>query len=391
MIFDPNPLYYKMVDIYHRNKTPDNKIIIINEGGTRSSKTWDAFHFILTFLDHNRNKGLECYVLRDTLTNCKDYTLKDFQGVLKKCELNFQMTNSQKPDFKIWGNNVHFRGLDDEENTEGYPSDILFINEMLETKKTKISGLKMRCRKLLIGDYNPKYLIHWVYDMEGQPDVFFTHSTYKNNKFLEPSIIKEIESYEPNEYNVTNKTADEFRWNVYGLGKRGTNTESVFKRFELFDEFPTHYDLRVFGMDFGYVNDPSTLVEVVIDGNNLYLKEHLYERGLLNVDIYNKVKNIIGLDTYVVADSAEPKSIVELRLLGLPIIAATKGADSIVHGVNKLLQFHIHLHKNSLNLRKEFVNYKFSKDKDNNVTNIPIKGNDHLIDPTRYAVTKFTR
>jgi phage terminase large subunit len=382
-----------MMQIYSENKTPDNKIIIMNEGGSRSSKTWDAFHFIIAFCDHNRGRGLEIYALRDTLTNCKDFTLKDFYGVLKVCNLQneIKISNPQKPDFNIWGNYLHFRGLEDEENAEGYPSDILFFNEILETRKSKVNGLKMRCRLLMIGDWNPKLTRHWVFDLENQPDVYFTHTTYKNNKYLQPSIIREIESYEPTPENIASGTADAFRWKVYGLGIRACNEQSVFRNFELIDEMPTGFDLRVFGMDFGFTNDPSTLVEVIVSGKNLYLREHLYETGLLNADIYQKVKDIVGTDTYVVADSAEPKSIVELRLMGLPVIEATKGPDSVKYGVNKILQYKLHLCRKSVNLQNEFRNYRYQVDKEGNVLNIPVDKDNHLIDPVRYALTKFIR
>lgn len=393
MIFSPNPLCFHMMKVYSENKTPDNKIIICNEGGTRSSKTWDTFHFLIAFCDHNRGKGLEIYVLRDTLTNCKDYTLKDFYGVLRAMDLTgeIKISNPQKPDFNVWGNSIHFRGLDDEEKSEGYPSDILFFNEILETSQGKVNGLKMRCRKLIIADWNPKVTSHWVFKWEGQPFTYFTHTTYRNNKYLQKSIIAEIESYEPTDANIKAGTADEFRWQVYGLGNRASNEQTVFKHFELFETPPANYDIRVFGMDFGFTNDPSTLVEIIVDGKNLYITEHLYETGLLNADIYQKVKDIVGLDTYVVADSAEPKSIVELRIMGLPVIEATTGPDSVKYGVNKILQFKVFLNKKSVNLQNEWRNYKYQVDKQGNVLNIPVDKDNHLIDPVRYALTKFVR
>lgn len=236
MHFDPNDLFFKMAETYSDFKAEGKRLVICNEGGTRSSKTWDTFHLIIAICAHNINAKLDIYILRDTLTNCKDYTYKDFQKVVNLCKINnFAIfTNPQKPNCLLYGNNVHFRGLDDEKNTEGYPSDIIFVNEVLETKKAKVEGLLMRCRKLVVFDWNPKLTKHWIFDYEVRPDVLFTHTTYKNNKHLEQTIVSEIESYNPEvEENVINKTANLFRWKVYGLGKRADQEGNVFNDSQL--------------------------------------------------------------------------------------------------------------------------------------------------------------
>lgn len=236
MHFDPNELFYKMAVAYSEAKEKSERLTICNEGGSRSSKTWDTFHLIIAICANNINAKLDIYILRDTLTNCKDYTYKDFRKCVELCKLGNKsiFTNPQKPNCNLFGNNIHFRGLDDEKNTEGYPSDILFINEVLETKKTKVEGLLMRCRKLIIFDWNPKLTKHWIFDYEGRPDVLFTRSTYKDNKHLEQTIINEIESYNPEiEENVINKTANLFRWKVYGLGERADQEGNVFNDSQL--------------------------------------------------------------------------------------------------------------------------------------------------------------
>jgi len=163
-------------------------------GGTlvhNSSKTWDAFHFIYLFCAHNPGKGNDIYIMRDTLTNCKDYTFKEFKKCMEVIGVNLNYISAgQKPFVDLFGNNIYFRGLDSEENTEGFPSDILFINEALETEKAKIAGLKMRCRKLLLMDWTQQYTPPWCFDMEGKPDVHFTRSTHKQKKHLQKSVIK---------------------------------------------------------------------------------------------------------------------------------------------------------------------------------------------------------
>lgn len=236
MHFDPNPLFYKMAIAYSKAKAKGKRLTICNEGGSRSGKTFSTFDLLIAICAKHVNEGLDIYILRDTLVNCRDFTLKDFQKDLKICKVYDEscMRYYPKPQYNLWGNNIFFRGLDDEKNTEGYPSDILFINEVLETEKTKVDGLLMRCRKLVVFDWNPKLTKHWVFDYEGREDVLFTNTTYKDNKHLEQTIIDEIESYNPDvEQNVINKTANLFRWKVYGLGVRADQEGNVFNDSQL--------------------------------------------------------------------------------------------------------------------------------------------------------------
>jgi len=232
-----------MAQTYSDAKKKSEKLTICNEGGSRAGKTFDTFALLVAICADNVSNGLDIYILRDTLANCKDYTFKDFVKFLKICniyEAN-NLSQPQKPNYNLFGNNIYFRGLDDEKNTEGFPSDIIFVNEVLETKQTKVEGLQMRCRLLEIYDWNPKLTQHWIFKYEGRPDVLFTRTTYKDNKHLEKTIVKKIESYDPgNEGNVKNGTANPFRWKVYGLGLRADREGNVFndsdlKKFDIKD------------------------------------------------------------------------------------------------------------------------------------------------------------
>ena len=298
--FDPSPLYYKMAQIYTNNKTEENKIIIGNEGSSRSAKTWDTFLFLVTFCDHNPNAGLEIYVLRDTLDNCREKTFKDFEKcteINKVSHLIEYKSKGMKPTAHINGNEIRFRGLD-KATKEGYPSDIVFVNEILDTEKAQLEGIFMRCRKLIIADWNPKYTQHWFYDFELREDAYFTHTTFRNNKHLQKSVVNEIlsyEPYEPNSYeiqgydlhykgrpitdtnqppphktNVDNRTADLFKWKVYGLGLRGAMKGVIFNQLDFIDEFP---DIAfTYGNDFGFTADPNALVKYAEDNNNIWVE-----------------------------------------------------------------------------------------------------------------------
>ena len=197
MIFDPNPLYFYMCQLWQEHKKEGNIIEIYNQGGTRSSKTWDAIHLLVSICDHNRGKELRIYVLRDTLARCKDKTVPEFQKCFKQIGISSKvMSANHKPYINLWGNHIYFRGLPDD-NEEGWPADILYFNEMLEMEKQPVEDLIMRCEKLVLGDYNPKYTAHWLYGKEGTENVFFTKTTYQNNKHLPLSVKRTIEAYEP--------------------------------------------------------------------------------------------------------------------------------------------------------------------------------------------------
>lgn len=423
MNLDPNPLYFEMMEIYSENRHRDEKVTICNEGSSRSSKTWDTFFFILTYCDHNRDKRNEIYVLRDTLVNCRDYTWKEFRKCLVIAGVWDQSKAKEypKPYYDLFGNDIYFRGLDDEDNMEGYPSDIVFVNEALETEKNQVEGIDMRCRKLIIMDWNPKFTQHWCFDLEGQPNVHFTHSTYKQNKHLEKSIVRKIESYEPympgsyevigqelfyrdqpisdtnqpppHPQNVQTDTADLFRWRVYGLGLRSANEGLIFKNVRYIDAFP---DLdHIYGMDFGFTVDPLTLVKYAEDPGNIYLQLLCYQ-PIEDPGHISEYMDQIGVERHkpISADSSdkhvsENKGAIEmvhsLQSLGW-FISKVEKSKSVMFWLTSMKNKRINIVKNHLYLhaKKEQENYTMKKV--NGITiNQPIDKFNHFWDGSRYA------
>lgn len=281
MKLKPNPLCLKMVDIY-KSKTKDGgKVIICNEGGSRSGKTWSAFYFIYLLCDANRDVNLDIYILRDTLVNCRDKTLLDFQHFLEGMgewkEKN--LVAFPKPVYNLFGQKIRFRGLDDEDSTEGYPSDIVFVNEALDCSASSIKALRLRNKKIMILDWNPKYTFHELFQYEKRPDTVFTKSTYLDNKENLPlGVIQEIEGFNPsNPANIESGTADMFRWKVYGCGERANKDGLVFPEVTWIDKFPEDLDDIGYGMDFGRTAQ-TTLVKVARRFNPI--KSDLYVEGL---------------------------------------------------------------------------------------------------------------
>lgn len=408
MIFDPNLLFFEMVKIFKNNYSPETKVVICNEGSSRSSKTWDFFHFLYVFCDHNRDGNNEIYILRETLTNCKDYTFKEF----KKCFQHMKVWDDecykspQKPDYNLYGNHIYFRGLDDA--AEGYPSDILFVNEALENQnKEKVQTLRMRCRKLLVLDWNPKYTQHWCFELEGQENTFFTHSTYRNNKHLQLSVIKEIESYEPTHpedrhlqekkrrphpVNVKQGTADDYRWKVYGLGERAAPEGIIFQNVAYIDQFPEipfHY-----GIDFGFTVDPLAVVKYAETSTDIYIELLCYQ-PIETPEEIDQYANEIGIFKRVptTADSADKYASIRgsiemvrgLRGLGWNITKVSK-TKTVIYWLNSMKRKKINIVNNNLVnfARKEQQNYRM-KLINGIAINQPCDDHNHMWDAARYA------
>lgn len=395
MNFDPNNLYYKIVKYVHEHKNDDDKIILGLEGSSRSSKTWDFIHFLVTYCDHNRNKKKEIYVFRDTLINCKDYTLKEFIKCLDLIGVPYKMTNPMKPDIDLFGNMIYFRGLVGEGKMEAAPSNICYVNELLDVDSyNMISGWIMRCTEIFCGDWNPKFTEHWAFDLEKRPNAVFYHSTYKNNKHLPNSVINEIESYNPEiQENIDNGTADDFRWKVYGLGLRAAPEGLVHKNITWIDELPEDYDSKGFGMDYGFTVDPTALVEVRRKGFNLYAKLHIYQ-PFDDVDLLHLAIKDIVEKHFVIADSSDKnkdgkKMNVDLCVKGLKVAPVSKGAGSIKYGNDIMHRFKLHIVRNP-HARKEAENYKYMLINGIN-TGVPIDKFNHFWDAFRYYVMTMCR
>jgi PBSX family phage terminase large subunit len=385
--FKPGRIFEEMCEIYEDNYSPENEkvLTICNEGGSRAQKTWDVFHLMYIFCNHNKDKNNDIYCLRDTLTNCRDYTFKDFKDCMNVIEVNLEYrSEGQKPYTNIFGNNLFFRGLDDESNMEGFPSDIIFVNETLEVaKKERLAGIIMRCRKLVIFDWNPKFTTHWAFDLEGRPNVFFTHSTYKDNPHLQKSIIGEIESYcpwhfddfhldeddrRPHPENIKNGTADKYRWKVYGEGIRAAPEGLIFQYVKYIDEWPADV-AYINSIDFGFVIDPLAMGRVGETRTDIYAELLCYEPIERPEDI-DSYADKIGMNKRLptIADSSdkytgENKGTVEmvkgLRLLGWSInkIHKTKSVmywllDMKGKTINIIINHLVH------HARKEQENYK---------------------------------
>jgi phage terminase large subunit len=372
-------------EIFERNYDSKAKIVI-NRGGTRSSKTWSLNQLCALWLISG-NYGNGMYVSEGVWTTVRKYrtnldgtVIRDFEDILKaEGWYNSVDHNKTKKQYRYGKRLVEFIGADDEQKLRGAKRNILYCNEANELEyKQEFFQLLMRTENKIFLDFNPDDEQIWInQELEIKRaaevnDVEVIVSNYKNNSFLPKSLIKEIEYLQ--------ETDKEF-WKIYGLGEYGNISGLVYENVKYVDSMPD-CKLVAYGLDFGYSIDPSACVAVYRKDDELYLKEIIYERELTNQDLAERLRPIIGRDE-VICDSAEPKSIEEIYRLGLNAKPATKGRDSILNGIDILKRFKINVVSSS-NLRREFRTYKWATDKNGNSLQKPI-GADHLLDALRYV------
>ena len=362
----------KTTNVFHKAYRSDTRVTCL-QGGTRSSKTYSLCQlFIVKALNET---GKIFTICRKTLPALKGTAYRDIINLLKELGLySEEFHNKSELSYNLNGNLIEFISVDQPQKIRGRKRNYLWLNEANEFSYEDWTQLALRTTEKIYLDYNPSDPYSWIYEkVIVRDDCTFIKSTYLANPFLDEETIAEIERL---------KDIDPDYWRVYGLGEIGTIQTMIFRNFDLVDDMQGR--LIGYGLDFGFTNSPTALVEVRIQDDNLYVKELLYEKRLTNTDLANKLKEF-GIDrqTEIVGDSAEPKSIEEIYRQGFNIKPAKKGAG--IHlGIDIMRRYKLHITKDSLNAIKEFRGYKWATDKNGDVLNAPVKVNDHLIDATRY-------
>jgi phage terminase large subunit len=293
------------------------------------------------------------------------------EGVFHKQEFVYTFPN---------GSVVRFIGLDDSTGKlKGFKSDIILIDEVNTIDRNAFIQMDIRCSKYILALYNPEIPIDWWgLEYEQKDNGVMLHSTWRMNVFLDERTIQAIEE-------LTEIDPDMAK--IYGEGLIVEPKEKIFTQPETYSELPKHIKEKYYSIDFGFSNDECAVVEVNVDGRNLYVRQIIYQLGLTNEDLAYKLKEA-GIDrsVNVVADSAEPKSIEELRRAGINIRPVSK--TSILYGIQKMKQFKIYVHEESVDLISEFSNFKFKKDRTGAITNTTT-GKDHGLDALKYCIIQF--
>jgi len=352
-----------------------NKKIVVEQGGTRSGKTYNILLWIIFFYTE-KNTDKTITICRKSFPSLRASVMRDFFEILRQHQLyQEEYHNKSNHEYYLNGNLVEFISLDQPQKIRGRKRNLLYVNEANELFFEDWQQLIFRTDGKIILDYNPSDTFHWIYDkVIPRDDCEFHQTTYLDNPFLDQTIKDEIERL---------KDTDEDYWRVYGLGERGSSRATIFQ-FGI-AEAPKGKLVSI-GMDFGFTNDPTAIVKVFQDGSDLYIQELLYHTNLTNQDISEKLTEM-GLTRYDEnwADSAEPRSIEELHRMGWNIKPTAKGSDSVMAGIDILKRHKLYVTKESKNTIKEMQNYKWQEDKNGNLLNKPIDTFNHAIDATRYA------
>ena len=363
-------------NIVYKHLANTDKKIVVEQGGTRSGKTYNILLWIIFNYCANNNKKI-ITICRKSFPSLRATVMRDFMAILEnyKC-YSEQFHNKSNSEYHLFGNLVEFISLDQPQKIRGRKRDLLFVNEGNELYFEDMQQLLFRTQDRVILDFNPSDEYHWIYDkLIPRDDCVFYKTTYLDNPFIEASIINEIERL---------RDTDEQYWQIYGLGERAASRSTIFKYVEV-NQIPQLAELIAYGMDFGYTNDPTTFVAVYSEGHNLYIQEHLYRTQMTTVDIHKFLKELNLTSKPIYADSAEPRLISELRAMGNNIFPSVKGRDSVNAGIDLLKRYKIHILSTSTNAISEFRNYKWKEDKSGTLTNVPDDKNNHIIDPCRYA------
>ena len=352
-----------------------DKRINVFQGSSRASKTYNILIYWIYILLQEDNKVLS--VVRKTLPALKGSVLRDLKEILIKFEVyDSEKWHSVDGYFELGTNIIEWFSVDDETKLRGRKRDYLFINEATEVTYDEYIQLALRTSGRIVIDLNPSLWNSWIYDLEKEPDVFYTVVTYKDNPFLSQSLIDEIEKL---------KTKDANLWRVFGEGQKGTPTRVVFSHQQYYSQLPPSAKLLGYGIDFGY-NDPSTLVRVYKDGDSIYCEELLYLRNVTISDFIYKIKDLgLNLTDDFICDSANPQGIAEMSRAGINSKAVRK--DTILSGIDQIKRSNFFVHSNSKNLIEELNSYVWKSDKNGNNLDEAEDKNNHLIDPIRYVLT----
>jgi phage terminase large subunit len=360
-----------------------DKRIIIHQGSSRSGKTYALCQYIIYLLTTRKDK-LVITVARKTLPALKGSVYRDFIEIAQKVGIYYLAEiNKAELTFKYKNHLVEFISLDNEMKVRGRKRNICWLNEANEFYLSDFEQLALRTSERILCDFNPSDVIHWLYDIGNRSDAELFITTFEDNAFLDEEIRKEI---------LRMKETDADRWRVFGLGLRANfKTGAIYDNWNWIEykEFLGREHCEIaYGIDFGFSNDPTTIIEVRRKNDRLYIHELLYKKGLTNQDLYQEIKQLKLEEELFICDSAEPKSIEELKRLGLYVKPSQKGKDSVLNGISTIKEYTVYASKESKNLFTEYQYYVWESNRDGErINKIKQNGQDHLMDALRYSVT----
>lgn len=370
------------------------KKIHIVQGGTSASKTISILLVLITLAQEDPlTSPTLTSVVSESIPHLKRGAIRDFYNILS-AQGYWKDQNWNKTDSIYTFENksqIEFFSSDNGDKLRGSRRDRLFINEANNVTFDAFEQLEVRTREFVFLDYNPtsefwaKSEIRDIDPKTNQPkrsDWDFIILTYKDNEALSQSIIDSIEQ----------RKNRKGWWDVFGLGLLGEVEGKIYKNWAtLDDEVPHEARLERYAIDFGYSNDPTSILAIYYYNGGYIVDELAHQKELSNKQIADIILNSSNQNTLVIADSAEPKSIAELQAYGLTVLPCEKGADSVKNGIQVVQDQRITVTRRSSNILNEYRNYLWRTDKDGKILQIPESGFDHSMDAIRYGIVSLVK
>lgn len=349
-----------------------DKRFIINQGGSRSSKTYSLCQLIIVWCLQNPNKVVS--IVRKTFPALRATVMRDFFEVLKDLELYEKGNHNMSENIYRFSNGsiVEFFSVDDEQKIRGRKRDLGWCNEANELWFDDFQQLNMRTESKLIFDYNPSESSGWLYELPEEESILIK-STYKNNPFLPESIKRQIEDL---------KRTDEALYQIYALGEKAISKSNIYSNWTFTQHRPSKFTQFVYGLDFGF-NHPTALIRVYWHEKDIYIEPVIYESYLTTTDLIDRMGSL-GIDksTDILADYSRPEIIAEMQIAGYNVNNANK---VVKKGIDNVKTFGV-ICQDDPRLKKEYDNYKWKKIGDT-ITDEPVKLFDDAMDAIRYATT----
>ena len=345
---------------------------IINEGGSRSSKTYSLCQLIMVYCLQNPQKVVS--IIRKTFPALRATAMRDFLEVLKEAGIYDKSSHNMSEHIYTFPNGsiVEFFSVDDEQKIRGRKRHVAWCNEANELFLDDFTQLNMRTEQKLIFDYNPSDSTSWLYELPKDESVLIK-STYRDNPFLPDSIKRQIEDL---------KRTDEALYQIYALGEHAISKANIYSNWTFLPHRPSRFTQFVYGLDFGY-NHPTALMRVYWHEKDIFIEPVIYESYLTTSNLIDRMASLdVEKETEIIADYARPEIIAEMNNAGYNVLNANK---VVKKGIDNIKTFGVFAMADK-NLEKEYANYKWKKVGDT-ITDEPVKLFDDAMDAVRYATT----
>lgn len=347
------------------------------QGGSSASKTISILLYLIALAQSDKKTTLTS-VCSESIPHLKRGAVRDFKNIMQTHhywkELNWNATDNIYT-FET-GSQIEFFSTDNGDKLRGARRDRLFINEANNVTFEAFEQLEIRTKEFVFLDWNPSNEF-WFYleVLNKREDVEHIILTYKDNEALSKEIVDSLEQ----------RQTRKGWWQVYGLGQLGVVEGKIYRDWQIVDEIPHEARLIRRGLDFGYTNDPTAIVDIYQYNSGYILDEICFQKGLSNKQIADILLSTTD-QGLVVADSAEPKSIDEIKSYGVTIIPTIKGKDSVRQGIGYVRDQKISVTKRSVNVINEYRNYLWKTDGDGRIINEPEHTFSHSMDAIRYGM-----